>query len=71
MTTIRITVDGHAAETIGMAAARLGMDAGALTSALRRAGVRPAARLDSRTPLYLADEIDRVLGSRPRTRTRS
>ncbi len=63
---IRITVAGCVAETIGMAAARVGMDPGALTSALRRAGVGVAGRLDGRTPLYLADDIDRMIGGRPR-----
>lgn len=61
--TIRITVDGQVAETIGMAATRLHRDPGALTTALRRAGVTPAARLDARTPLYLADDIDIMIKS--------
>ncbi|WP_043511724.1 MULTISPECIES: hypothetical protein [unclassified Actinoplanes] len=62
--TVTITVDHQPAETIPRAAARHDLDVNTLTSAVRRANLSPATRLDARTPLYRTDGIDRLLRSR-------
>lgn len=62
--TVSITVDGHAAETIGIAVARLGMARRTLAAAVPF-GIE-AAWLDRRAPLYLVAHIDQILSRRHR-----
>lgn len=63
--TISITYNGQPATTAVLAAARHGMQPQALRHTLNRAGIQPCGPLDYRTPLYLVDDIERHLATRP------
>ena len=65
MPDIRITVDGHRALTVDLAAAEFGLTHDAMRKALDHAGVQPikGARL-WRLPLYSSKAIRAVLASR-------
>ena len=65
METIEIRYNGQPATTAVLAARRYGMQPQALRHTLDRAGIKPVGEIDSRTPLYLAADIDRHLATRP------
>lgn len=65
MGTIRITVDGRPALTTHQLAAEFSLDPSGARTAFRRAGIRPVAQLDGRTPLYEAAPSRAALAARP------
>lgn len=65
MATIEITYDGQAATTAVLAARLYQMQPQALRHTLDRAGIKPVGEIDSRTPLYLAADIDQHMATRP------
>lgn len=64
---VEIFVDGRAALTVEMAAARYGLAASSMRAALSRLGhaATAVAHLGNK-PLYLAAELDLAMAARPR-----
>jgi len=58
---IEIFVNKKPADTVGMAAARHGVEPGSMRATITRKKIKAAARLDDRTPLYLATVIDAAM----------
>jgi hypothetical protein len=54
---IEIHLDGRLVLTTAQAAARLGVKPGSLRARITREGIRPAAQLDPRTPLYYPEDL--------------
>ncbi len=65
MADIVITVDGQRALTVDQLAAETGLKPGSVRAALHRMRATPSARLDGRTPLYLAEPTLTALSERP------
>jgi ribosomal protein S25 len=67
---VRITYDGKLAVTVAQAAERYGLELPAMRKALQRLAhervISPLPEgIDSRTPLYLATELDKAMKARP------
>lgn len=65
MSTVRITVDGKVALTVDQAAARYGMLASSVRTAISREGIGPDGVLDGKKKLYLQARLDLILKGRP------
>lgn len=64
MPTIRITINGKRALTVGMASERYDLKPASVRSLVHRAGVEPDAELDGK-PLYLVVTLDAIVRARP------
>jgi hypothetical protein len=62
--TIRITINGKRALTVGMAAERYDLKPASIRSLVSRAGIEADAELDGK-PLYLVVTLDTVVRGRP------
>jgi hypothetical protein len=60
-----ITVDGKLAYTVDQAATKYGIKRRSMNSIIERNSIPVAANLDGNKKVYLAADIERVMGARP------